>query len=208
MRSSRVTGLIVLFLTRCLFCTHLQSKGTLYICIFWYEWRNQPLAFLHVVYFFSLSSITFKLPFFSVLLPIRIISDLKGSTRLTRSLLWICLSLLYFLLRSLFCILFSFHLFSVNLLHLQLTLFLQCSAGWVMFILVAVCSWDPSPLTSHPCLFSFLFPMPLQPPFISGSWCLSAAFCCCFVSHSPSFFFLFFLTSGFSLTLNAFVFSG
>lgn len=151
----------------------------------WYEWRNQPLAFLHTWFIFFLfppSPLNFLS--FSVLLPIRIISDLKGSTRLIRSLLWICLSLLYFLLRSPFSIRFSFHLFSVNLLHLQLTLFLQCSAGWVMFILVAVCSWDLSPLTSHLCLLSFLFPMPLKPPFISGSWCLSAAFCCCFVSHA------------------------
>lgn len=119
--------------------TFTEQRNSLYLYIL-VQMKTSASRFPARGLFFSLSSITFKLPFFSVLLPIRIISDLKGSTRLTRSLLWICLSLLYFLLRSLFCILFSFHLFSVNLLHLQLTLFLQCSAGWVMFILVAVCS--------------------------------------------------------------------
>lgn len=70
---------------------------------------------------------------------------------------------------TLFSILYPvfFPHFFVNFLHLRLTSYLQCGPGWVMFISVVLCSGDLSPLTSHLCLSSFLFLLPLKPLFIS-----------------------------------------
>lgn len=80
------------------------------------------------------------------------------------------LSLSYVSLSSL---LFSFQHFSVNLLHLGLTLLLQREAGWVMFLLVVVCNWALSPLTSHLCLSSFVHLLPLKPLFIADVYLIS-----------------------------------